>query len=130
MASVEAQLQRDEAASTLNLEVEITAKHVLPHGRHDSGAVPLSSTTTNTNNANNAKPPRKFYTPKKPAKQTMGQCKKCGYLSSQDTCKACVLLEGLNKARPKSKIEVGYDGRDDGVHGAAEALERSRLQGA
>ncbi len=26
-----------------------------------------------------------------------GTCERCGYMSSQAVCKACVLLEGLNK---------------------------------
>ncbi|KAK6439803.1 cytosolic thiouridylase subunit Ctu1 [Oleoguttula sp. CCFEE 5521] len=42
-----------------------------------------------------------------PSKQKLGQCEKCGYLSSQAVCKACMLLEGLNKARPHTGIEVG-----------------------
>jgi cytoplasmic tRNA 2-thiolation protein 1 len=40
-----------------------------------------------------------------PNKQTMGQCEKCGYLSSQKMCKACVLLEGLNKNNPKVEMQ-------------------------
>ena len=28
-------------------------------------------------------------------------CKQCGYISSNDLCKACILLEGLNKGRPR-----------------------------
>lgn len=43
-------------------------------------------------------------------KQKLGQCERCGYLSSQAICKACVLLEGLNKARPKTSIEVASPG--------------------
>ncbi|OAX82113.1 hypothetical protein ACJ72_03538 [Emergomyces africanus] len=41
----------------------------------------------------------------------MGQCEQCGYLASQRICKACMLLEGLNKNRPKTTIElaVGID---------------------
>lgn len=35
---------------------------------------------------------------------TQGTCKKCGYISSQALCKACVLLEGLNKGLPKLAI--------------------------
>ena len=46
-------------------------------------------------------------TPTQPPKQRLGHCERCGYLSSQTICKACVLLEGLNKARPKTGIEVG-----------------------
>ena len=30
-----------------------------------------------------------------------GVCTRCGYLSSQQVCKACVLLEGLNKGLPR-----------------------------
>ncbi|XP_015905540.1 cytoplasmic tRNA 2-thiolation protein 1 [Parasteatoda tepidariorum] len=31
---------------------------------------------------------------------TQGLCKKCGYISSQAVCKACVMLEGLNTGIP------------------------------
>jgi cytoplasmic tRNA 2-thiolation protein 1 len=34
----------------------------------------------------------------------VGKCARCGYISSQALCKACVLLEGLNKGRPKVDI--------------------------
>ena len=85
MASVEAQLRQNEAAVDANLETEITTNSV------------------------NGKKPKKVYTPKKTNKQVMGQCKKCGYLSSQEVCKACTLLAGLNKNRPKNSIEVGYE---------------------
>eukprot|EP00834_Sanchytrium_tribonematis_P000491 NODE_9_length_64580_cov_1.431941.p18 type:complete len:349 gc:universal NODE_9_length_64580_cov_1.431941:53202-54248(+) len=42
-------------------------------------------------------------------------CSRCGYMSSQDICKACILLEGLNKGMPKlgvyktDKIRKKYD---------------------
>lgn len=43
----------------------------------------------------------------KPLKtQTMGQCERCGYISSQRICKACTLLDGLNKNRPKATVEL------------------------
>jgi cytoplasmic tRNA 2-thiolation protein 1 len=43
----------------------------------------------------------------KPIKvQTIGHCEKCGYISSQKICKACTLLDGLNKNRPKTTIEL------------------------
>lgn len=42
-------------------------------------------------------------------KQTLGTCQKCGYMSSQAICKACTLLEGLNKNRPKMDIEIDAD---------------------
>lgn len=32
-------------------------------------------------------------------RQKLGQCVKCGYMSSQSICQACTLLEGLNKNR-------------------------------
>lgn len=36
--------------------------------------------------------------------QTLGQCIKCGYMSSQEMCQACTLLENLNKNRPEVSI--------------------------
>jgi cytoplasmic tRNA 2-thiolation protein 1 len=30
-----------------------------------------------------------------------GNCSRCGYISSMEICKACLLLEGLNKGLPK-----------------------------
>ena len=67
--------------------------------------------------------------PKKklPAKQVMGSCSKCGYLSSQAVCKACVLLEGLNKSRPKNAIEVSYDVQDFSMNSVRDELEATTL---
>jgi len=41
-----------------------------------------------------------------------GTCKKCDYISSQEYCKACMMLEGLNTGRPllgigKAKVRKG-----------------------
>ncbi|KAL4891685.1 ERG2 and Sigma1 receptor like protein-domain-containing protein [Aspergillus ambiguus] len=47
--------------------------------------------------------------PKLIRKQVMGKCVRCGYISSQKVCKACTLLEGLNRNRPKTTIEVGAE---------------------
>ncbi|XP_074603468.1 cytosolic thiouridylase subunit 1 [Brevipalpus obovatus] len=33
-----------------------------------------------------------------------GKCEKCGFISSQNICKACVMLEGLNKGLPRLGI--------------------------
>ncbi|XP_028598548.2 cytoplasmic tRNA 2-thiolation protein 1 [Podarcis muralis] len=35
---------------------------------------------------------------------TQGTCQRCGYLSSQPLCKACLLLEGLNRGLPRLGI--------------------------
>ncbi|KAH0741235.1 hypothetical protein KY290_034278 [Solanum tuberosum] len=40
-----------------------------------------------------------------------GICERCGYISSQKWCKACVLLEGLNRGLPKLGI-----GRSRGIN--------------
>lgn len=32
------------------------------------------------------------------------KCSRCNYVSSQEVCKACVLLEGLNKGLPRLGI--------------------------
>lgn len=117
MASVEAQLRQNEAAADGSLETEITTKSVNGAGKQQ--AVPLA----------NGKKAKKGFTPKKTAKQVMGQCKRCGYLSSQDVCKACVLLEGLNKARPKNKIEVGYEVQDVSLNSVRDELEATTIGG-
>ncbi|KXN72832.1 hypothetical protein CONCODRAFT_36489 [Conidiobolus coronatus NRRL 28638] len=36
-----------------------------------------------------------------------GTCKRCGYISSNEFCKACMLLEGLNRGLPKLGIIKG-----------------------
>ena len=42
-------------------------------------------------------------------RQQIGKCSKCGYMSSQAICKACTLLDGLNKNRPKTRVGCGDD---------------------
>ncbi|RVW50970.1 Cytoplasmic tRNA 2-thiolation protein 1 [Vitis vinifera] len=44
-----------------------------------------------------------------------GTCERCGYISSQKWCKACVLLEGLNRGLPKLGI-----GRTRGLNNGLE----------
>ena len=39
------------------------------------------------------------------ASQQEGRCVQCGYMSSQKVCKACLLIEGLNKGKPKMGLE-------------------------
>ncbi|KAI8928082.1 hypothetical protein BC831DRAFT_134649 [Entophlyctis helioformis] len=47
----------------------------------------------------------------------VGSCERCGYMSSNKLCKACVLLEGLNRGLPKlgvgntNKIRRMHDGQ-------------------
>lgn len=35
------------------------------------------------------------------ASQIQGKCSRCGFLSSQTICKACILIEGLNQGKPR-----------------------------
>ena len=91
MAEAEKQLTANEAAATTEFEV------VLP-----VASTPGKPETVSTHDKKQARR-------KKQVKQTMGRCERCGYLSSQKICKACMLLEGLNKSRPKTRIEVGVE---------------------
>jgi cytoplasmic tRNA 2-thiolation protein 1 len=36
---------------------------------------------------------------------TKMQCKQCGFVASNELCKACILLEGLNKG--KARVAIG-----------------------
>lgn len=58
--------------------------------------------------------------------QTLGHCERCGYISSQRVCKACTLLEGLNRNRPKTAIEVGMED-EEGSSTLMRQMERTQL---
>lgn len=98
LVETEKQLAQNETAATREVEV------LLP-GATDG--VPLVSTSKKAS-THDKKPKGK----RKVIGQTMGKCDKCGYLSSQKVCKACMLLEGLNKNRPQTSIEVGIEDED------------------
>lgn len=89
MAAMEAQLKSNEASQTL--ETDITA--AIPLKARLSGARQLPVRKGNPGKKNKEVP-----------KQVMGKCGKCGYMSSQAMCQACMLLEGLNKNRPQVQI--------------------------
>lgn len=88
MANMEKSLQADEQA--VGNETEVTMEALAPAVRNY---------TTN----NFARKTRKL------PQQKMGRCVRCGYLASQEICKACMLLEGLNKSRPKLEIALGAE---------------------
>ena len=85
MAEMEMTLQEEDKAAAAR-ETDIAAMEQSRHGR---------------NEAVSGRKSRKL------PKQQMRRCAKCGYISSQEVCKACTLLEGLNKNRPKMEIKVG-----------------------
>jgi len=88
MAAMEEKLRRDEEVQGREMNVTIKGQ------RHDKdGTVPVKL--------------------RKVPKQQMGKCTRCGYLSSQAVCKACMLLEGLNKNRPKTEIVVSVEEEDN-----------------
>lgn len=84
MAHLEKKLQEDENAAGNEIEIKLTRGK--PHDGNSNGSGRRG---------------------KKLPKQHLGRCTRCGYVSSQDVCKACMLLEGLNKNRPKMEIKVG-----------------------
>ncbi|XP_047078139.1 cytoplasmic tRNA 2-thiolation protein 1-like [Lolium rigidum] len=63
-----------------------------------------------------------------------GTCERCGYISSQKLCKACVLLEGLNRGLPKlgigrtAKSGAGVDANGE-RQGKRPERNRSSLHG-
>lgn len=126
MAEMERKLVRDEQAEDEGLEKEVKLPVRSVNGqrrdRHGNGALGNESVPAVTSGPNHdrhltantvpirtkqeKKTGRKQQRDTAPPKQKLGQCERCGYLSSQAVCKACVLLEGLNKARPRRDIEV------------------------
>ena len=99
MAAMEKQLADNDAAEYRETEHK-------PSPAQSNEAVPLKK----RNKQRNQKTPQG---PKTVKAQTLGNCERCGYISSQKVCKACALLEGLNKNRPKTAIEVGVSMEDE-----------------
>lgn len=87
MAQVEATIKSQ--TKSVPLETEITSNGT-PKPEEDSVALPIRSR-------------RQKETASGPM-QTLGQCIKCGYMSSQAMCQACTLLETLNKNRAEIAI--------------------------
>ncbi|PSS13213.1 hypothetical protein M430DRAFT_36325 [Amorphotheca resinae ATCC 22711] len=99
MAEMEKKLQQDEEAA--GREIDISALSNNANGqRHDR-----IETKPEPRKAAKKDVGRKL------VRQTLGTCRRCGYMSSQEICKACMLLEGLNKNRPNMQIEV--DGEEE-----------------
>ena len=129
MAEMEQKLQQDEQAEGTGMETEIKLPVMAVSGQrrdrdHTHESYSSHSPNIPIQGQNHDRDAEKAFTMpirtkqekksnKKASKdvsipmQKLGQCERCGYLSSQAVCKACVLLEGLNKARPKTGIEVG-----------------------
>ena len=57
----------------------------------------------------------------------MGICSICGYMSSQSVCKACVLLEGLNKGQ--AKVAIGSDRQRRRAQENIDAMARLNIVG-
>ncbi|EON66895.1 hypothetical protein W97_06298 [Coniosporium apollinis CBS 100218] len=107
MAAMEKRLVHDGQAAENGLETEITLprlRELQPHRQSVKMGV-----DGRARKQKSQKGPAQ--TPRKLPQQKMGQCERCGYLSSQAVCKACVLLEGLNKSRPRTAIDIA--GHDD-----------------
>lgn len=52
------------------------------------------------------------------------RCERCGYLSMNKICKACILLEGLEANRPKFIIGEGVASSTDGAAKLSKTLEK------
>ncbi|CAK7266055.1 cytosolic thiouridylase subunit Ctu1 [Sporothrix epigloea] len=103
LAAMEANLRSNEAAESL--ETDMASLFLARKQQQlDEGQVPLrkitparpASIAVSTTSSNQQG--------KAVARQVLGTCVKCGYMSSQAMCQACTLLEGLNKNRPQISI--------------------------
>jgi len=57
-----------------------------------------------------------------------GTCERCGYISSQKWCKACVLLEGLNRGLPKLGIGRSRGLNNDRKKGTEESNAKKSIE--
>lgn len=97
MGEMERRLAEDDLASHRETEIQ------LPKNNKSESDVQVAKTSIH----DKKRQPRK-----KVMKQIMGQCERCGYLSSQKVCKACMLLEGLNRNRPHTTVSVSVEEED------------------
>ena len=82
MARMEKQLSTNETSESYETDLTMLGQR---HERHTRKTTTVSSRSL--------------------PKQQMGKCQKCGYMSSQAICKACTLLDGLARNRPRTNIE-------------------------
>ncbi|KAL9084990.1 MAG: hypothetical protein Q9159_004956 [Coniocarpon cinnabarinum] len=107
MAAMERLLNENERAESHEIDLTASKPNGQNHDRHhttndnhasaSSIANRVSELSVRDNSVNTAK---------NLPKQQIGKCERCGYMSSQKICKACALLEGLNKNRPDRSIAV------------------------
>ncbi|KAJ1324835.1 cytoplasmic tRNA 2-thiolation protein 1 [Microdochium nivale] len=88
MAAMERQLRENKAASGKGLETEVSIPTATSRKLAGSGHGVADSKPNRAGQAIPIIP-----------KQKLGSCEKCGYMSSQKLCQACMLLDGLNKNR-------------------------------
>ncbi|KAL1652233.1 cytosolic thiouridylase subunit Ctu1 [Diplodia intermedia] len=100
LAKMERALAQNDVAAAAGLETEVTLDTV--------GSISKNKHKHLKTGANGSISDRQA-SKKAPKQQRMGKCAKCGYISSQAVCKACTLLDGLNKNRPKTAIGVNAE---------------------
>ncbi|GBF64357.1 cytoplasmic tRNA 2-thiolation protein [Trichophyton mentagrophytes] len=116
MADMEKKLTEDEDAKSREVEISLSSlpkKPGKPISTHPSVAIQSRDKKQKPLNA-----------------QTIGQCEKCGYMSSQKICKACMLLEGLNKSRPKTSVELVGVEEEEGSSTLMRQMEGLQLSGS
>ncbi len=89
MAAMDKQLRENEAHEALEVDVAKAMSEGKKNGDDKAWDLPLRG----------GNGPSKTV-----ARQVLGNCKRCGYMSSQEICQACTLLEGLNKNRAQIQI--------------------------
>ncbi|KAH6617018.1 hypothetical protein F5144DRAFT_585256 [Chaetomium tenue] len=89
MAAMDKQLRENEAHEGLEVDVAMVMSESKNNGVKKHKEVPIRS-----GNGTSKSAPR----------QVRGNCSRCGYMSSQEICQACMLLEGLNKNRAQIQI--------------------------
>ena len=89
MAAMEKQLRENEASEGLEIDVTKVMSQKKDAATDKQRELPVRNANKNS---------------KPITRQVLGNCKRCGYMSSQDICQACMLLEGLNKNRPQIQI--------------------------
>ncbi|KAL2257456.1 hypothetical protein VTK26DRAFT_158 [Humicola hyalothermophila] len=93
MAAMDKQLRENEAHEGLEIDVAKAMSEGTKGGGETQMELPVRSANGASRGGGGGV-----------VRQVLGNCKRCGYMSSQDICQACMLLEGLNKNRAQIQI--------------------------
>ncbi|KAK0374236.1 PP-loop family protein [Colletotrichum paranaense] len=108
IAGCGSQQSKGLATEIAQLDASLSQTNLTKSQETDFTTAPSPSPKIGKNIQNSSETPRPRHgqaqaTPSAPL-QTLGKCERCGYMSSQAICQACLLVDGLNKNKAQISL--------------------------